>query len=277
MPNHVIDLTNQRFGKLVVLERDFSGQKSKKRCFWKCQCDCGNFSVVSSAHLRSGNIKSCGCARYHDLTGMRFGRWTVLERSNRTTSQLWLCKCDCGTIKKVQHTSLTNGASTSCGCYQKEVTSKRLTTHNMSKTRLYNIYHDIIDRCNNEKNKRYKDYGGRGIKVCVEWEQSFCNFKNWSLSNGYDENLTIDRINNDGPYSPGNCRWATKEQQVNNKRNTIYFEFLGVKKSLRQWVDFMGWNYSKYYGRYYRGYITFRNDDIMKIENKLRSDFDGKL
>lgn len=272
MPNHIVDLTGQKFGKLTVIERDFSKEKSNSKCFWKCICDCGEITVVSSSHLRTGNAKSCGCARYNNLAGKRFGRWTVIERAERTTNQLWLCVCDCGEKKKVQHSALINGKSISCGCYHKEMLSKRLTTHNMSKSRLYNIYYDIKSRCNNPKEKRYNDYGERGIKLCIEWESSFEKFKDWALANGYADNLTIDRIDNDGPYAPWNCRWATTEEQSNNKRTTIYFEFCGIKKSLKQWTEFMGWNYKKYQARHYRGYKTFREEDIKQIEEKIRSE-----
>ncbi len=272
MANHLIDLTGSRFGILTVIERDFDKPNSKKRAFWKCKCDCGNFTVVSSSHLRKGDIKSCGCLSKNDLTGRTFGRWTVLEKAERTSSQLWLCKCECGTIKKVNHSSLVNGTSLSCGCYHKEELTKRLTTHGNSKTRLYNIYHNIKSRCYNKNNNRYKDYGGRGISVCYEWLSSFEKFQCWALNNGYEDRLTIDRINNDGPYSPENCRWVDGDTQVNNKRKTIYFEFFGERKSLRQWVSLMGWNYQKYYGRYYRGYKTFRDDDIREIKTKLQKE-----
>lgn len=272
MANHLIDLTGCRFGKLTVIERDFTKPNSKKRAFWKCECDCGNFSVVSSSHLRNGEIKSCGCLLKNDLTGKKFGRWEVLEKAERATTQLWLCKCECGTIRKVSHTSLINGTSLSCGCYHKENLAKRLTTHGCSKTRLYSIYHNIKSRCYNKNNNRYSDYGGRGISVCSEWLSSFDKFKDWAFENGYEDGLTIDRIDNDGPYSPDNCRWSNLETQVNNKRKTIYFEFFGIKKSLRQWVDFMGWNYKKYYGRYHRGYETFREDDIQEIKAKIKKE-----
>lgn len=270
MANHLIDLTGKRFGMLTVQCRDYTKKGSSKRTFWKCLCDCGNVVIVSSAHLRSGTTKSCGCLSKNDLTDKKFGRWTVIERAERITSQLWLCRCDCGTIRKVQHASLLSGKSLSCGCYHKEDVSKRLTTHGLSKTRLYNIYHNIKNRCYNPNNNRYKDYGGRGIFVCSEWRNSFERFAEWALSNGYTDDLTIDRIDNDGPYGPENCRWTNSETQINNKRKTIYFEFFGVKKSLRQWVDFMGWNYSKYYGRHSRGYETFRVEDISAIEKKLK-------
>lgn len=272
MANHLIDLTGQRFGNLTVIERDFSKPNSQNRSFWKCKCDCGNYSIVSSTHLRKGDIKSCGCIFRNDLTGKRFGRWTVIKKAERTTSQLWLCQCDCGTIKKVQHTSLVNGASTSCGCYHSEEVSKRLTTHGKSKTRIYNIYHNMRNRCYNKNNSRYADYGGRGIFVCKEWMDSFESFARWSYKNGYTDSMTIDRIDNDGPYSPVNCRWVNLDTQANNKRKTLYFEFFGVKMSLRQWIDFMGWNYKKYYGRFYRGYETFREEDVKKIEEKLKKE-----
>lgn len=272
MGRKATDLSGMRFGFLTVLEREYEGRARKGRPFWRCVCDCGNTTVVSSNHLRKGQIKSCGCGqRRNDLSGKDFGRWSVLKRAEVVNGQqMWICRCECGTVRPVTHTSLVSGKSISCGCYQKEQLSKRLTTHGMTKTRLYNIYHDIKNRCSNPKNNRYKDYGGRGIFLCEEWYNDFSSFAKWSLSNGYKDELTIDRIDNDGPYSPLNCRWVGRDHQANNKRVTIYFEFLGVKKSLRQWVDFMGWNYDKYYARHYRGRDTFRRDEIFLIEQKIK-------
>ena len=266
MANHLIDLTGQRFGKLVVLERDTS--KKAKPTFWICKCDCGNLCSISMNHLRSGQTESCGCLNQIDITCNRYGRWVVQER---VKGRLWRCKCDCGTIKVLPQNTLIRGLSKSCGCYHRDEMIERQTTHGLSKTRIQRIYYDMLSRCNNKNDSRYYDYGGRGIYVCREWVDGGLKvFADWSFSSGYDESKTIDRIDNDGPYSPENCRWATREQQTNNKRNTIYFEFGGEKKSLNQWVKFMGWNYDKYYGRYHRGYETFREDDVAQIIEKLK-------
>lgn len=143
----------------------------------------------------------------------------------------------------------------------------------MTHTRIYNIYHNMKNRCYNLNDRRYKDYGGRGINICPEWlgEHGFDNFYNWSIKNGYTDSLTIDRINVNGNYEPNNCRWSTNAEQANNKRNSIYFTFFGITKNLKEWCDVIGENYGKMYGRYHRGYETFRGKDINKIEQYLKN------
>ncbi len=107
----------------------------------------------------------------------------------------------------------------------------------MAKTRLNNIYHDMKNRCNNSKNYRYKNYGGRGIKVCEEWQKSFISFYKWAINNGYNENLTIDRINVNGNYEPENCRWIPLKQQFYNKTDNVYYWVNGEKKCLSELCD----------------------------------------
>lgn len=235
MGRRATDLTGIRCGRLVVLERAFDGIAKQGRPFWKCICDCGNVTVVSANHIKHQNITSCGCGqRRHDLTGKTFGCWMVLERKDRINSQqMWLCKCKCGTIREVTHTSLVCGKSLSCGCYHKSKVIERQMTHGMSNSRIYSIYYNMKRRCNNQNDKRFADYGGRGIKICEEWTDSFPAFLEWSLSNGYTENSSIDRIDNEKGYSPDNCRWTTMEEQRNNRRNTISIELFGKKMSLR--------------------------------------------
>ena len=281
MANHLADLTGKKFGRLTVIERDFTqNEKGRHGTFWLCKCDCGNTSVVLACHLKNGHVKSCGCSQQYDLCGKKFGRWTVLHRGNplgKGHKTTWVCRCDCGTVKTVLQYTLLSGASKSCGCYHKDELTARLTTHGLSKSRLYTIYRNILSRCFNENDKRYFEYGGRGITVCDSWHHSFEEFSNWAFSHGYNENLTIDRIDNDLGYTPENCRWATTEQQSNNKQKTIYFEFLGVKKSLHQWTNYMNWSYSKYFARHYRGKETFHCDEIEQIEQKLRKEQDNVL
>lgn len=164
--------------------------------------------------------------RMKNIKGEKFGRWTVMEysRQNPQKAAMWKCKCECDTVRDVRATVLITGRSKSCGCLGRENAAKVTTTHGHTRgnrcSRLYNIYSSMKGRCLNPNVTNYHRYGGRGIKVCEEWINSFESFCDWALANGYTDELTIDRINNDGNYEPGNCRWATRKEQVQNRRNT---------------------------------------------------------
>lgn len=186
-----------------------------------------------------------------DLTGSRFGRWTVLEyagRSKRGEVQ-YKCRCDCGTERVLRRTSLTSGNSKSCGCLSRDVAKERGTTHGDSKSRLYRIWAGIIQRCCNDRERyEWEKYGGRGITVCEEWHK-YEAFRDWALSSGYSEDLTIDRINVNGDYCPDNCRWATVYEQNNNKRTSKYISFNGETGTIREFADRYGLAYSCLYTR----------------------------
>lgn len=176
--------------------------------------------------------------KLYDMTGMRFGRYTVIKRagSKTTGESTWLCQCDCGNIHIVRGSRLRNGSSTSCGCYANEIAS----THKMSKTRLHKIWSGMKQRCYNQKNKKYKNYGNRGIIVCDEWLNSFEMFRDWALSHGYADNLTIDRIKTNGNYEPSNCRWADMKTQENNRTNNRVVEYKGKIHTVSEWSEITG-------------------------------------
>ena len=158
------------------------------------------------------------------IEGNKYNRLTVIEKTKDKTgnSYLWLCKCECGDFVKVKKWNFTSGNTKSCGCLKIESTitmSKGNIVHGMSRTRIYRVWEAMKRRCDNPVSERHSNYGGRGITYCDEWGE-FEGFYKWALSNGYEERLTIDRIDNNGNYEPINCRWATWQEQSLNKTNS---------------------------------------------------------
>ena len=158
-----------------------------------------------------------------DLTGKKFGRLSIIEKAfKKDYTQYYKCKCDCGTIKIINGSSIKKGDIVSCGCLRKERFLKFITTHGKTNTRLHTIWNGMKQRCQNKKCKYYKNYGNKGITICDDWSNTFMSFYNWAYENGYADNLTIDRINNRGNYDPYNCRWITiQEQQHNTSLNNV--------------------------------------------------------
>lgn len=178
-----------------------------------------------------------------DLTGQKIGKLTVLRESTerRTNHRFWECLCECGRIKYYS-TSNLRGSTKSCGCSQytsgpKPERRKYSGDYKGKRPRLYNTWINMNRRCHNPTFIDYPRYGARGIYVCDEWREDFEAFNCWAQSNGWEEGRTLDRVDNDGPYCPENCRWATLKEQANNKRTTIILEAFGETLPLSEWCE----------------------------------------
>lgn len=232
----IINMVGKKYSNLLVLEMIKTAPGKDTMC--KCICDCGNEIIANSFDIRSGHTKSCGCLKHQpskrieDLSTSKFGLLKplyMLDSKNKKT--LWMCKCDCGNEVIAYASNLKNGHAKSCGCL-------KLKAKGMSNKRIYTIYKGMLRRCYNTNDRGYKNYGAKGVIICDQWlgEDGLYNFIEWALSNGYSDNLSIDRIDVNGNYEPSNCRWANDIIQANNKRTTTFLLYNGVKKPLTQWA-----------------------------------------
>lgn len=189
-----------------------------------------------------------------DLTGMRFGRWTVIGLVEKTRKDVrWEAICDCGTKKIVSGNNLKRGQSKSCGCLNRERSVEYHTKHGGKRTRLYGIWNKMIRRCRDVNNKDYVNYGARGITICDEWHH-FPAFREWAMSSGYSPDLTLDRKDNNKGYCPDNCHWATRTQQNRNKRNTVTLTIDGETRPLTEWAEINGICSATLQDRYKKGW-----------------------
>ena len=193
--------------------------------------------------------------QYVDLTGQTFGRLKVLYRTEDHVSKsgrhdvVYRCKCSCGNERDVSKSALTRGFTQSCGCLRSEVTRERRTKRDEASRKLRVAYIHMISRCYDINDKRYDRYGGRGICVCDEWRNNGVleKFIAWAKSNGYEQGLSIDRIDNDGNYCPENCRWTTAKEQSNNRSSNTVLTVDGVTKTIAQWIEFLGLKSTRIY------------------------------
>lgn len=193
--------------------------------------------------------------KFKDLTGMKIGRLLVLGFADRRGNKnllYWHCQCDCGQKVDVSGNSLRSGSVKSCGCYQHECRVSRMskiaTTHGLSKTREYTIWGKMKARCYNKNDTAYLNYGGRGIKICERWKNSFLSF--FKDMGNCPVGFSIERIDNDGDYEPDNCKWASHKEQSNNRRSNIKIAAYGEIKSLKEWSEVLNIPEFRLYRRY---------------------------
>lgn len=206
-----------------------------------------------------------------DLTGKIFDLLTVEGYAySQNGRRIWKCKCDCGNITYVKTSNLKNRNTKSCGCLKDK--TKPNKKHNKSNLRLYKIWSMMKQRCKNPNAAKYKNYGGRGIKICKEWEKDFMNFYNWAINNGFDENKnrkeqSLDRINVNGNYEPSNCRWITQSENCRNRTNNKIITQNGVSKTIAEWSEELGIDQRTIS---YRAKKYTNIDDILSTKNLLR-------
>lgn len=188
-------------------------------------------------------------SRFINLVGNRYNHLTVIERSDNVGkgTATWKCLCDCGNYTIVRSGNLKSGAVKSCGCLLH--TSKPTLKHNMSHTPLYQKWASIKRRCYTPSVKSYKDYGGRGIKMCEEWKNSFESFMQWALQSGYSDGLTIERKDNNGNYCPENCMWIPFNEQQKNRRMCQFISYKGETKTLTDWCKTFNIPYKRVHNR----------------------------
>lgn len=217
------------------------------------------------------------------MIGKKFGKLTVLELSDyrgvNNRDKYYICQCDCGEVVQLMGTSLRRKGRPTLNC--KQCGNKKKEKHGMVGSRLYKIWDGMKQRCLNENDVNYHYYGGRGIKICNEWldkEVGMLNFKEWSLTNGYNESLTIDRINNNGDYEPSNCRWVDMKVQANNKSINKLITYKGVTKTLSQWSEEYNIPYVTFVKRIDSGWdieraltdkVTQKRKKLVEIEGEL--------
>lgn len=215
--------------------------------------DFDNFDEYIEEYVSRKNIQNIQLGTRMNLVGEIYGLLEVKEYigTDKNCIAHYICKCECGNLLIVPHNHLRSGHTKSCGCEMKRINSemrKAEAFHGLWQSRIYNTHSKMINRCYNPKAPNYQDYGGRGIYICDEWMEKdneghrigFINFYNWAIENGYDDSLSIDRIDNDGPYAPWNCRWVDTKIQNNNRRNSHYIDYKGYNFPISIWSEITG-------------------------------------
>lgn len=249
MPRPTPQIIGQKFGRLTVIKKVSKKGPAK----YECLCDCGNTIEAFASNLLRNHTKSCGCIKhsqpapnFSDITGQKFGHLYVQGVDRRCSGNVYYkCLCDCGNTITVCAPALKQGRTKSCGCARGKMISEKIRTHGESNTRLFRVWGSVKNRCYNENEPSYKNYGDRGIGVCAAWLTNYEAFRDWALANGYDENApygecTLDRIDVNGNYSPENCRWVNLKIQANNKTTSHFIDYRGERHTIAEWSELLG-------------------------------------
>lgn len=246
----------KRYGRFTVIGFEYKKRGVKNpanKPYFKCTCDCGVTKLVCRYKLLSGHTRACGCqklANTKEYLGKKFGRLTIEKFSHigERGESFWVAKCECGEVRKFNISNLKRGVTKSCGCYHKDIISSLNKGHGLYMANEYKIWSSIKARCLNPNNPGYKNYGGRGIKVCKQWEEDFMNFYN-DMGKRPSKKHSIERVDNNKGYNPENCIWATIDAQANNKRTCRLITYKGQTKNLTQWSKKLGISYDALRGR----------------------------
>lgn len=184
----------------------------------------------------------------NSLIGKKFNMLTIIshKKKGKNNNNYFVCKCDCGKTTEIRASHILNDNQLSCGCIRIKYEDSKIGT------KLYDTWNRMMHRCYDVKNHKYPRYGARGIKICDEWKNNYDNFYKWSIENGFQLGLSIDRINNNGNYEPSNCRWATRKQQMNNTSRNSYLTFNNQTHTLAEWSDLLGIKYGTICSRIHR-------------------------
>ncbi len=266
----------QKFGMLEVIGYGDDLITSKGYVYkrYLCRCKCGREKLFTKRSLTTDKTQSCGCLvgrKFRDISGMQFGRLKAISVNRIVKNRCyWNCDCECGNKTVVRSSSLLSGDTKSCGCLRAEILlHETYETHGMTETRLYRIWMGMKRRCKNKNLREYNRYGGRGITVCQEWLDDFMNFYNWAMANGYRDDLTLDRKDNDKGYFPNNCRWSTVKEQANNRSNNVLLFFNNELKTISEWGEELGIKDGTIRARLKRGWSVEKSLSLIPADSEV--------
>lgn len=284
------DFTGFETGWLTVKEK--LGRSPSGEWMWRCECKCGNKNhqichqaLVSTLRRAPKKIRNCGCIGRtgNDLTGQRFGRLVALKCCGTRTKRqntIWLFQCDCGIQKEIESRAVVKGHTKSCGCLHADnikVQADRLRTHGLSDHRLYKIHHGMKQRCYNSNTKAYPRYGGRGIVIEEPWLSDASSFIDWALKEGWKRGLHVDRLDNDGPYAPWNCRVVTCKVNSNNTSRNRKEMVFGREMTVSETEQFYGIENHKLYTKTRKPEATIESALIQVLDKEVRRSIEDFL